>query len=286
MKSLGGHLGVSIFGILSFALTVVAVVVIERLTGFNLFTLSFWLVVPAGALITGAAAASGYYFGSLFFHTKPAWFLLVQMVIVAAAAQIAIYYGEYATMVLDDGRKASSLISFPDYLDLYLSKMHIRVGRGLHDAGEVGSFGYWLAAIQFVGFLVGGVAVFIFLRIYPTCQSCGRYLRTLLKHNQNFNDQEEFAKYYDTVFQHSIDTPSFAEWMQWQPHQGKTKPGSILCITMLRGCPRCKMQLISQGVKVMTAKEWKDVPTLTRHIRIPHGIDLRPVFKPAIRRKL
>jgi hypothetical protein len=82
---------------------VVAVVVIERLTGFNLFTLSVWVVVPAGALITGAAAASGYYFGSLFFHTKPVWFLLVQMVIVAAVAQFAIYYAEYATMVLDDG---------------------------------------------------------------------------------------------------------------------------------------------------------------------------------------
>jgi hypothetical protein len=202
MKALGGHLGVSIFGILSFALTVVAVVVIERLTGFNLFTLSVWVVVPAGALITGAAAASGYYFGSLFFHTKPVWFLLVQMVIVAAVAQIAIYYAEYATMVLENGTKASSLISFPDYLDRYLTKMHMRVGRGAQDAGEVGSFGYWLAVIQFVGFLVGGVAVFIFLKGYPTCQACGRYLRTLFKHKQNFNAQEEFSLYYETVFQH------------------------------------------------------------------------------------
>ncbi|SRR6266567_3426308 len=282
MKSLAGHLGVSIFGILSFALTVIAVVVIERLTGFNLFTFSVWVVVPAGALITGAAAASGYYFGSLFFHTKPVWFVLVEMVIVAAVAQIAIYYAEYATMVLDDGRTASSLISFPDYLDLYLTKMHMRVGRGAHDTGEVGSFGYWLAAIQFVGFLAGGVAVFIFLKTYPTCQACGRYLRTLLKHKQNFNNQEEFGQYYDTVFQHPVDTDGFAEWMQWQPHEGKTKPGSILAVTTLRGCPHCKTQMISQEVKVLTAREWKDVPQLTRHIRIPDGIDLRPVFKPAV----
>jgi hypothetical protein len=281
MKALGGHLGVSIFGILSFALTVVAVVVIERLSGFNLFTLSVWVVVPAGALITGAAAASGYYFGSLFFHTKPVWFLLVQMVIVAAVAQIAIYYAEYATMVLENGTKTSSLISFPDYLDRYLTKMHMRVGRGAQDAGEVGSFGYWLAVIQFVGFLVGGVAVFIFLKGYPTCQACGRYLRTLFKYKQNFNAQEEFSLYYETVFQHPVDSPGFAEWMQWQPHQGKTKPGSILAVTTLRGCPHCKTQMISQDVKVMTAKEWKDVPELTRHIRIPDGIDLKPVFKAA-----
>src|SRR5258708_1671671 len=83
-----------------------------------------------------------------------------------------------------------------------------------------------LAAIQFVGFPAGGVAVFIFLKTYPTCRACGRYLRTLLKHKQKFNNQEEFGQYYDTVFRHAVDTDGFAEWMQWQPHEGKTKPGS------------------------------------------------------------
>jgi hypothetical protein len=158
----------------------------------------------------------------------------------------------------------------------------MRVGRGAHDAGEVGTFGYWLAAIQFVGFLIGGFVVYIFLRTYPTCETCGRYLRTLIKHKQNFNNQDEFGQYYDTVFQHPVDTDGFAEWMRWQPHEGKTKAGSILAVTTLCGCPHCKTQLISQEVKVMTAHDWKDVPQLTRHIRIPDGIDLRPVFTPAV----
>jgi hypothetical protein len=42
-----------------------------------------------------------------------------------------------------------------------------------------------------------------------------------LKHKQNFNDQKEFSMYYETVFQHPVDTPGFAEWMQWKPHQGE-----------------------------------------------------------------
>jgi hypothetical protein len=280
MKSFARHIGVSVFGILSFALTVVAIVVLERLTEFDFFTFSIWFVVPVGAAITGAAAASGYYFGSLLFHVKPGWFVLVEMVIVAALAQLAIYYTEYATMVLADGRTVSSLVSFTDYLHVYLTTTHMRIGRiAALDTGEVGSFGYWLAVIQFVGFLAGGVAVFMFLKNHPTCQSCGRYLRKLLKHNQQFNNQGEFAQYYDTVFRHPVDTPGFAEWMRWQPYQQPLKPGSILCITTLRGCAHCKTQLMSQDVKVFGGKQWRDVPKLTRHVGVPGGSDIRPVFK-------
>ncbi|MNY73264.1 hypothetical protein D3C86_2120150 [compost metagenome] len=68
--------------------------------------------------------------------------------------------------------------------------------------------------------------------------------------------------------------------MQWEPGKGeKIVKGTVQAETILRGCPHCHTQRISQEVKVRGEKEFRDVPQLTRHIRIPDGIDLKPVLK-------
>lgn len=71
MKSFLQTWAVAFCGLVTSLLTAIAVVVFANLTGFNIFTLSVWVVVPVGAGLVGAAAASGYYFGSLYFHKKP-----------------------------------------------------------------------------------------------------------------------------------------------------------------------------------------------------------------------
>lgn len=219
--------------------------------------------------------------GSLFFHTRPTWFLLIEILVVAAVAQLAIYYGEYSTTVLDDGTPASAVIGFWDYLDLYIKSMHLRIGRGNTDTGAVGQFGYWLAVIQFVGFIVGGFAMWAALRNHPTCITCGRYLRKLIKKSQTFSTQDEFTQYYDQLFQHPVDTQGFVDLMRWQPRPAGQKlvQGVIMSESTLMGCPHCKTQLIAQEVKVMGQREWKMVSELGRRVSIPNGVDLRPVFR-------
>lgn len=281
IAKIGGHLGVSIFGLISFALVVLAVIVVDRLTGFNIFSFSFWVIVPVGALLTGAAAASGYYFGSLFFHTRPTWFLLVQILIVTAAAQLAIYYGEYRSFVLDDGTMASDVIGFWDYLDTYLRSMHLRAGRAHIDTGEVGEFGYWLALIEFAGFIIGGISVFLILQNYPSCWKCNRYLRKLTKIGQMFPDHDDFARYYDTLFHHPVHSGHFADLMKGNPKIRKPALDTVMIELHLLGCTHCKTQLLTQKVQILGKKEWKDIPKLTRHVRLPDGVDLRPVIKPA-----
>lgn len=279
MKNIAGNLAVSLLGILSFALTVAIVVIFDKATGFNLFSMSFWLVIPAGALLCGAAAASGYYFGALWTHTRPSRFIFVQMVIVAALAQLTIYYTEYATFTFDDGTLVSNSIGFWQYLDVYLSSMHMRIGRGGQiDSGEVGSFGYWLAVIQFVGFLLGGIAVFIFLRTYPVCDTCSRYMRKLAFVQKKFNSQDQFADFYDNVFDLPVDGPEFAEAVRPSKEKIKDEEGTVMSEMTLRGCPHCHSQTITEEVKVLRAKEYKEVDKLKRIIRIPDDINLVPVF--------
>lgn len=282
IAKLAGHVGVAVFGLISFALVVLAVIIIDRLTGFNIFSFSFWVIIPAGALFTGAAAASGYYFGSLFFQTRPTWFLLVQILIVTAAAQLIIYYGEYRSLVLNDGTMASDVIGFWDYLDTYLRSMHLRAGRGAHiDTGEVGDFGYWLAVIDFVGFIVGGISVYLILQNYPSCWKCNRYLRKLTKLGQMFPDHAEFGRYYDTLFQHPVDSEHFADLMKSNPKIRKPSLDTVMIGSDLLGCTHCKTQLLTQKVQILGKKGWNDIPKLTRHVRLPDGVDLRPVVKPA-----
>lgn len=284
MKNVFGHVAVAIAGFLSFGLTVALVVLIERFTGFNLFTLSFWLIVPVGALLTGAAAACGYYYASLLFHTRPGWFMLVEVVLVAAAAMVAIYYAEYATLTLEDGTRASDLVSFVDYVQIYLTSMEMTIGRSQTNTGQVGDFGYVLAAIEFVGFILGGVFVWLLLRNQPVCTKCGRYVRNLVKRTQQFSTQEEFGQAYDTLFKHPVDSPGFGEVLRWSPRPKgqKAVAGTIQTTSTLKGCSHCGDQQVHQAVSVLNKKgEWADVPQFKRAVRIPEGVDLRPTFRQA-----
>jgi hypothetical protein len=161
------HLAILIGIAITSVLVAVANVVIARITGFNMFSLKIWLIVPVGAVMVGAAAASGGLLATRLFHAKPNWFDAVMMIVSAAVTMFLIYYLDYSTMVFDDGRKVAGLVSFEDFVNLSLTTAHMRVGRGAHDVGEIGQAGYWFAVAEFVGFLVGGFGTFAFVSSMP-----------------------------------------------------------------------------------------------------------------------
>ncbi len=278
MKDFAQSFGVAACGLVTSVLTALGVVAVSRITGFDLFTFSLWVVVPVGAALTGFAAASGYYFGSLYFHKRPDLPLLVQMVVIAGVTQLLIYYLGYTTFVLDDGRRVSDLVPFGQYLDIMLTSAHYRIGRAMTDTGEVGSFGYWLAAFQFVGFLVGGVCVYGFLRAKPVCSTCNLYLRPLSKRQKTFSDADSASAYYDVLFQHPVDSSEFASLIRADA-KAKAEKGAVLVKTILHGCPKCKAQLIEETVQVYNGSEWKDADKLGRRVAIPDGIDLASTFR-------
>lgn len=106
---------VTLFGAASSLITAGFIFLVYRETGFNFFTLTFWVIVPIGAFFTGFAAASGYYLGAKLFNHKPDSIILINMVIVAGTTQFLIYYLEYSTMILDDGTKVKIFLDFPTY---------------------------------------------------------------------------------------------------------------------------------------------------------------------------
>jgi hypothetical protein len=278
MKSVAENFGIALCGLATSILVAIADVAIARITGFDFFTFSLWFVVPAGAGLTGFAAASGYYFGSLYFHKRANAFLLLQMVVIAGLTQVLIYWLGYVTLILEDGRRVADFIPFAQYLDVSLTSAHYRVGRTQTDTGAIGSFGYWLAVFQFVGFLVGGFTVYAYLWSKAVCPRCNLYLRLLSKREKSFPNAEVASTYYDNVFTHPVDGDEFAALIR---SQCTTLPaqGAVMVNTVLLGCPGCKGQLVEEKAKVHNGQEWKDAARLTRRVPIPAGIDLVPVFR-------
>ncbi|HYI41142.1 MAG TPA: hypothetical protein VE053_12575 [Allosphingosinicella sp.] len=268
---------VAIAGLITSIATAVGNTFLHWLTGFNLFTLSFLIVLPAGALLCGFAAASGYYFGAKFFHIRPTKILLVQMVVIAAVTQLLIYWLEYQVLYID-GVHVADIVPFGHYLDIVLTTQHISLGRTGVDAGQVGEGGYWLAALDLIGFLIGGACVYFWLLKEPTCESCNKYLRTVAKKRDSFDDQQAFAAYYDGEFQHPVDSSEFARHVGHEHSAGKAVAGTINMETRLLECPSCGDQTVVETVQVFNGSDWNEVDELKRLVPMPNGVDVRRAY--------
>lgn len=270
--------GVALAGFATSILTGIAVTVLAHLTGFNFFTFSIWGIVPAGAGICGFAAASGYFLAAKFLHQRPTKVLLFQMIAVAAFTQVLIYWLEYATLTID-GQHVSDVVPFGQYLDIILTTAHYKMGRGMQaDVGEVGSFGYWLALFQFIGFLIGGAFVYLELKNQPACSECGKYLRSVAKKGDSFCDFDEFAGYYDNVYVHPVDSAEFAQHVGADYSAGNAEKGTVNLTTAVFECPQCFGQSVRESVQVFNGRDWKDVNELGRWVAMPKGIDVRAVI--------
>ncbi|WP_230187971.1 hypothetical protein [Sphingobium sp. CECT 9361] len=265
-------------GLVTSILTAAGNTLIHWFTGFNLFSLSFFVIVPAGALLCGFAAAYGYYFAAKFFHIRPNKVLLFQMIVIAAITQFLIYWLEYQTLVVE-GIHVADFMPFGQYMDISLTTQHLKFGRGAHiDGGAVGEGGYWLAALDFLGFLVGGGFVYFTLLQEPTCEPCNKYLKPLVKKKDSFGDQESFAEYYDNEFAHPIGSAEFARHVGTEYSAGKAEKGTINMETRVLECPDCGSQAVSETIQVFNGRDWKEIGELRRFVEMPKGTDVRRAY--------
>ncbi len=270
--------GVALAGLATSILTAISVAIFDRLTGFNLFSFSLLVVLPVGAAFCGFAAASGYYLAAKYLHQRPTNILLIQMVIIAAFSQWLIYWLEYQSMVIE-GEHVSDIISFSQYLDLTITRAHMRMGRAAQiDTGEVGSFGYWLAIFRFVGFMIGGATVYFFLKTELACGLCQKYLRTVRSKVDSFPDYDSFVHYFDGVYAKEVNSAEFAEHIGREHSAGKAEKGTINLTTKVLECPGCFEQYIRETAQVFNGTDWKDINELTRYLRMPRDVDVRAML--------
>jgi hypothetical protein len=273
-KNDGLHIQIIAFALLTSVLTALANLLVENWFSINIFSFGFWIVLPVGAVIVGVSGASGGFLACKYFNIKPNWLDALALTVVAAFTMYLIYYLGYITLILDDGRKASDLVDFKTYLDVVVTKSHMRVGRGLqNDTGEVGGFGYLLLVIKFVGVLLGGFLIFINLKALAMCEKCGVYFKKIASKETLHATTNDAQVIYEKMNSGVIDD-----------YKDALKVSAIgdceakIKFTLMR-CPKCKDEYISEEFFVKDKdKNFVAVTKLTGKTNIPKDLDLQPLF--------
>jgi len=141
-------------------------------------------VIPAGAMIVGIAAGSGYAIASWLTGTRISRGLLLAVLLCQTGAYFAAEYVEYRDVM--DGLRQRGLIigpepSFPQYYDLkarsFAWKKH---GPGNQRGEALGAWGYVFVLLGAAGFVLGGLIAPAVLYSVPYCERCQRYMKTTL----------------------------------------------------------------------------------------------------------
>ena len=132
-------------------------------------------VLPIGALIVGAVAASGYGLASWFSGIKITRGLLWTVLVLQVACYFGAQYIQFAGLKIV--RENGKPLTFFEYFD-FSARMFAWKQKDGTMGQPLGAWGYFFRGLEVLGFAGGGVLVPFFLRKTPYCDSCRRYMRT------------------------------------------------------------------------------------------------------------
>jgi hypothetical protein len=191
----GKELATSILGFITTIITVGVCSWIEINWKLSIYSWMFFFIIPAGAACAGLAASSGYYFGAQILHLPVSGRLTLNIIFASIAAFILVHYVPYYFYEYD-GILIRERVDFLDYLNLVLTKTSYTFIRARAGTGEVGSWGYAIAFLQFLGFTVGGLAISNMLREKPYCTDCSKYYSEKYNKSVFSSDGEKFLTNY------------------------------------------------------------------------------------------
>jgi hypothetical protein len=192
-------------------------------------------VIPAGALVVGACAASGFAIGAWLTGLKMTRRLVVAVVALLAVSYFVAQYEEYRATGFD--------IGFWTWFD-----MMARAFAWKHKNGTIGepfgAAGYLFRGLEIGGFVLGGMLVPLGLRNKPYCESCRTYRRSKLVSLVPMFPQDAatdpLAEMYKTA--HAGDRAAFERVVEENGSlRNKRKARTIsprIAVYRVR-CPRC-----------------------------------------------
>lgn len=183
----------AVCGIVTSILTAALLAFIELRWGHALYSFTAWFVIPIGALGAGMVAAVGYLIGARLANYRPSASLLSVILTTSASMFFLIQWMEYSFMAVN-GHPIQDSISFREFLSYTVAHTSLRFGMRGHFTGpgiDIGTAGYLFAAVQTIGFLVGGLAIYGFLTSMTYCDDCGLYLYTKGTQARYFGSAEE-----------------------------------------------------------------------------------------------
>ena len=252
---------VAVFGISTSLLTGIVLGLIQVYTGYAIYSLTFWFVIPVGAILAGIGAASGYYAGAKLFHQKPTGGVLLNMVGASIVAFLVVHYIPYYMLELD-GFRVKDEISFWQYLDFSIRHTSLSFLRIRSSTGELGSFwGYAYACLKLVGFSFGGFAVFAWLSQEPYCDKCSYYLKKTGQQDR-FTSNGELLLEQLKIFNSFIPDKKFIEAIRFHSEEmGFTNSSNqhLRSRLITRVCPGCSINQLDFIVSKLDGDDWKDI---------------------------
>lgn len=107
-------------------------------------------------------------------------------------------YLDYSYSIVD-GQHVREFVSFTRYLSISLSNMSICVHGCIGGGIGLGPLGYAAAALQILGFFLGGASVYGYLSSEKYCAACSRYFSSERTEKRYFPDVQSAAQAHGEV---------------------------------------------------------------------------------------
>lgn len=150
-------------------------VAIVNLFGFNIMGLNFAFIVPAGAIIVGLLAGSGYALASKLFNVKarPEFFLILLLV-----AVVTYFLSHYVTyrFVLWQNQLTTTNLTFVEYVKTSAENSTIKSSRYGQTETQLGGWGYLFLVLELIGFTLGSLVPTLVLGAKHYCENCQLYM--------------------------------------------------------------------------------------------------------------
>lgn len=275
MKSLT----VILFGVITTAMTLVLLVLVEFNYHFSLYGLSVKFFIPMGAMAAGLAAASGYYAGSRFLHYRPGPFVLATIVALSVGSLFGIYWLRYQLFTVD-GTPLSQVLTYSQYLSYSLSHSYIRFGIGAEPITGpigVGSAGYLLAVSHIVGFAIGGIAIYAGLRKLAYCESCQLYLSKKAEQTRYFSREDSLNQSAAEVLT-GFDKNQLRRAVELHAAAGgaSASDANFASTLAIKRCAACETHWLGFTARRKEKGKWKGLSGISRSTFTPEPITLTP----------
>ncbi|OAI56111.1 hypothetical protein AYO49_04840 [Verrucomicrobiaceae bacterium SCGC AG-212-N21] len=223
------------------------------------YTFMVNFIIPAGAVICGIVAATGYWIGARLFNHRPSRTLLFNIVLVSITTFFVIHHFHYDNDEVQ-GVPISKLMTYPEYLVAVTEHMSYSSSRGGGAPTELGKWGWGVAALQVIGFSIGGFVVYGWLCSVPYCDRCAKYLSEKKSHTVRWSDPEIMhasAPSVVTLMQEGrLQEAVSAHAALGEPKP--KKPKAMLTLEM-RKCPACENRRLRLMAMQHNGNQWAHV---------------------------
>lgn len=165
---------------------------VKSATHFDLYSVFLRFVIPVGALLFGVIGGLGCVVAGLQLGVRPGRSMFAFILAAAFAAHLLYYYLDYRTTIVF-GMPISRIVPFWRFLHVMNSSWRATSLTSRYSEHELGSFGYALFVLQWLGFACAGVFACWMLRTQPACAGCGSMVVHKLE-AARFSDDGDLAQ--------------------------------------------------------------------------------------------